>query len=164
MRSLFVLRIGMTERTLIGEHDLAVVEAAIKEAAATLGEELVEIKIYKEYGEFAFEALLWKKEGVSLDDCERAHGVISDLLDRYDDMFLSPYNLKISSMGLDRPIVTDDDYRRSLGVEIECRVGKQKHVGVLQAFDCDKVILLSDGKTCELKRNILTKVQPYIRF
>ena len=127
--------------------------------------ELVEVKFYKEYGSHTLELLLWSKEGITLNDCEAVHGVVSEVLDGYDDIFECAYNLKVSSMGLDRPIVTDDDFRRALNIEIECRdSNKSRHHGVLTGFDAENIVLNDGKKSVTLKRNILTKVQPYIRF
>ena len=70
-------------------------------------------------------------------------------------------------MGLDRPVVTDDDFRRALGVELEVVDGKKKAHGVLTRYDADTFTLSTEGKKPEeitISRNNKAKVQPYIRF
>ena len=132
------------------------------------GIELVDVSFYKQYGKLTVEAYLWKKEGICLDDCEKVHNLFSASLDVLEDDFADDYVLNVSSSGLDRKIVTDDDYRRALDTEIECiDAQKNKIHGVLISFDDENVVVRTDGKKPKditLKRNLLTKVQPYVRF
>lgn len=132
------------------------------------GIELVDVSFYKQYGKLTIEAFLWKKEGICLDDCEKVHNLFSASLDALEDDFADDYVLNVSSSGLDRKIVTDDDYRRALDTEIECiDAQKNKTHGVLISFDDENVVVRTDGKKPKditLKRNLLTKVQPYVRF
>ena len=139
-------------------------------AAQSVGDgiELVDVSFYKQYGKLTVEAYLWKKEGIGLDDCEKVHNLFSAALDALEDDFADDYVLNVSSSGLDRKIVTDDDYRRALDTEIECiDAQKNKTHGVLISFDNENVVVRTDGKKPKditLKRNLLTKVQPYVRF
>lgn len=132
------------------------------------GVELVDVAFYKQYGKLTVEAFLWKKEGISLNDCESVHNVLSDKLDSIEDEFIDDYVLNVSSSGLDRKLVTDDDFRRALDTEIECFDNqKNKMHGTLISYDAEQIVLKTDGKKPKeitLSRNILTKVQPYIRF
>lgn len=139
-------------------------------AAQNVGDgiELVDVSFYKQYGKLTVEAYLWKKEGIGLDDCEKVHNLFSASLDALEDDFADDYVLNVSSSGLDRKIVNDDDYRRALDTEIECiDAQKNKTRGVLVSFDDENVVVRTDGKKPKditLKRNLLTKVQPYVRF
>lgn len=139
-------------------------------AAQNVGDgiELVDVSFYKQYGKLTVEAYLWKKEGIGLDDCEKVHNLFSASLDALEDDFADDYVLNVSSSGLDRKIVTDVDYRRALDTEIECiDAQKNKTHGVLISFDDENVVVRTDGKKPKditLKRNLLTKVQPYVRF
>ncbi len=132
------------------------------------GIELVDVSFYKQYGKLTVEAYLWKKEGIGLDDCEKVHNLFSASLDALEDDFADDYVLNVSSSGLDRKIVTDDDFRRALDTEIECiDAQKNKTHGLLVTYDDENVIVKTDGKKPKeitLKRNLLTKVQPYVRF
>ena len=40
------------------------------------GVELVDVSFYKQYGKLNVEAFLWKKDGISLNDCEAVHNVL----------------------------------------------------------------------------------------
>ena len=130
--------------------------------------ELVDVAFYKQYGKLTVEALIWKKEGVDLDDCEKVHNLLSEKLDSIEDDFDDDYILNVSSQGLDRKIVTDDDFRRALDTEIEVfDQDKKKSHGTLLSFDKDNIVIKTDGKNpkeVKIQRNLLTKVQPYVRF
>ena len=143
-------------------------EMAQKAVDSFEGTELVDVSFYKQYGKLNVEVFLWKKQGISLNDCEAVHNVLSSLLDTVEDDFADDYVLNVSSSGLDRKIVTDDDYRRALDTEIECVDDKKnKTHGILVAYDAETATLKIEGKKPQnitLSRKTLTKVQPYIRF
>lgn len=170
-RSLFVLaptrgKDGKEDMPTANEQFKAKINEVISDALSKFdGVELVEVKFYKEYGSFTVEALIWRKGGVDLNLCEEAHGAISDALDAVDDMFEDSYVLKVSSMGLDRPISTDDDMRRALDTEIEFKDanGKKQH-GTLVSFDEDTLTLATQKGEKTFERKFITAVQPYIRF
>lgn len=52
--------------------------------------------------------------GVTLEDCERFSRSLSALLDA-DDSLQGPYNLEVSSPGLDRPLTALKDFERHKG-------------------------------------------------
>lgn len=132
------------------------------------GIELVDVAFYTQYGKLTVEAFLWKKEGIDLDDCEKVHNLLSAKLDTIENDFDDDYILNVSSQGLDRKIVTNDDFRRALDTEIEVfDLNKKKSHGTLLSFDDDNIVIKTDGKNpkeIKIQRNLLTKVQPYVRF
>lgn len=146
-------------------------ERRIRECVSSVveadGDELVELRFSEEHHSAVLTAFIWRGEGISLDDCERVHNALSDALDAIEELFPDDYILNVSSTGLDRPVVTDDDFRRSLGVELEVVDGKNKTHGVLARYDADTFTLVTEGKkTSEItiSRNNKATVQPYIRF
>lgn len=157
------------DKKLVSEKvESEVCEMAQKAVESFDGTELVDVSFYKQYGKLNVEVFLWKKEGISLNDCETVHNALSSMLDAIEDDFADDYVLNVSSSGLDRKIVSDDDYRRALDTEIECVDDKKnKTHGILVAYDSDNVTLKTEGKKPQnitLSRKTLTKVQPYIRF
>ena len=108
-------------RSALSEDARGSIEKLIAGAVDALdaGYEIVEVRYTKEYGKFNLTVFIWHADEVTLDDCEKVHNAVSDALDAAEDLFPSDYILNVSSSGLDRPIVTDDDFRRALGTEIE---------------------------------------------
>ena len=131
------------------------------------GFEVVEVRYTKEYGRFNLTVFIWHADEVTLDDCEKVHNALSDALDKVDDLFPDEYVLNVSSSGLDRPIVTDDDFRRALGTEIEAIAPECTYRGTLTAYTAEDFTILTGGKYEKEKtinRNNKTMVQPYIGF
>lgn len=76
-----------------------------------------------------------ESEYVSIDDCEKVNGWLSDALDEHDIIDRS-YNLEVSSAGLDRELIKDSDYIRFAGRAVEVKTyeqinGSKSHEGVL---------------------------------
>ena len=145
------------------------VSAIIRPEVENLGYETVDITFAKEYGVDTLTVFIYKKGGVDLNDCEKVTAALDPVLDELD-FCNDGYNLNVSSPGLDRPIVTPDDYRRNEGEDVEfvfqVPQGKKKSVhGVLKAYDEEKIVLLlSGGKEMTLEKNNASVVRPYISF
>lgn len=152
----------------LSTEQTGIIEKTIKDTVSAIeGTEVVEIKYSVEYGAPNLTVYLWSKAGIDLNACETAHNLISSALDKYDDFFPSTYVLNVSSQGLDRKIVTDDDFRRALDTEIEVIAENGKSHGVLKSYDENSFTIITSGKTAKEKnilRNSTVKVQPYIRF
>ena len=153
---------------LVNELNRPQVEETVKKAMAAFPDiELVELRYFKEFGKFNLTVFIWKKEGITLDDCESVHNAVSSALDEIQDLFSEDYILNVSSQGLDRQIKTDDDLRRALDTEIQIFEDKKKTHGILVEYDKDNIHILSGSKTIQNKiisRKQITKIQPYIRF
>lgn len=90
-----------------------------KKLAAELGYELVEVALDKEPAGKYLRIYLDKPEGITLTDCETFHRRAQPLVEQLDYDFL-----EVCSPGLDRPIKTPEDFRRSEGEEVEVRLFK----------------------------------------
>ena len=156
-------------RSALSEDARSKIEKLVEDAVASLGAdyETVEIRYTKEYGKFNLTVFIWHPDEVTLDDCEKVHGAVSDALDTVAEIFPDDYILNVSSSGLDRPIVTDDDFRRALGTEIEAITPDCTFRGTLTGYTAEDFTIVTLGKYEKEKtinRNNKTKVQPYIGF
>jgi ribosome maturation factor RimP len=134
-----------------------------------LGYEVVDIEYKKMYGENNLTIFIYKNEGVSLDDCVLVNDSLETVLDENDITNGQTYNLNISSPGLDRPIISNDDFRRSLDTEVEIifieRVANRpKSKGTLVAFDDETLTLKIKDKETKFDRANINSVKPYIKF
>ena len=145
------------------------VSAIIRPVVEENGYETVDITFKKEFGTDTLTVFIYKKGGVELSDCEKVTAALDPVLDELD-FGNEGYNFNVSSPGLDRPIVTSDDYRRNEGEDIEIvfkvSQGKKKSVhGVLTGYDEEKIVLLlSGGKEMTFEKNNASVVRPYISF
>lgn len=153
------------------EELLAVVKDKATVIADSMGYEIVEVNFSKEYHRLNLNFFIYKKGGVDLNDCENFHNALDSLLEELSDKFPDDYVLNVSSPGLDRPILSDDDFRRALDTEIEVFVKGDKLEAVrgkLTAYDA-QIVTVSENKKGQIKQiNILRqniqKAQPWIKF
>ncbi len=111
-----------------------------------------------------------KDGGVDLDTCELFHRAIDEPLDELDPTFGQPYTLNVSSLGVDRPFKTDEDFNSHIGQMVEVKLinsirGKKFYDGILTSYDGKNITLRVDEKTTftiDLKNTI--KVNEYIDF
>ena len=89
------------------------------------------------------------QRAISVDDCAHVSKIISALLE-LDDPITGPYNLEVSSPGIDRPLVKESDFERFAGFEVELKTsepiaGKSYFVGSLLGIEEGLVGLLCNG-------------------
>jgi len=87
------------------------------------GYEIWNVEFVKEGKEKQLRVFIDKEGGVSLDDCEAVSRMLSDKLDA-DDPIGEAYSLVVSSPGMDRPLLTDEHYRRYAGEPVEVALYK----------------------------------------
>ncbi len=89
--------------------------------------------------------------GVTIEDCARVSPEISAALD-VEDPISEAYELRVSSPGLDRPLMSDEDFRRFVGREVMLQLsasssGRRKFTGKIAHVEGDLVHLIcSDGE------------------
>ena len=90
---------------------------------------------------------------MSSDDCEIVSRYLSDKLDEADPIKQN-YYLEVSSPGLDRPLISEKDFKRFKGSLIEIRLyesidGRKMLEGVLEGLH-DGIITIKDDKGNEI--------------
>jgi ribosome maturation factor RimP len=88
--------------------------ALARRVAASMGMEVVLVELKGGAGRSVVRIFIDQPGGISLDDCERFSKRVSVALD-VEDLIPFSYVLEVSSPGLDRPLVQDEDYRRYAG-------------------------------------------------
>ncbi len=139
------------------QYELSIQERAeevIIPVVEKLGYEVVEIKYVRLGKKNTLTVYVHKKGGITLDDCIIVNDALDAPLESADITSGAPYDLNISSPGLDRPIVTDRDYIRNQGETVEAiyvkPIGKvKKIVGELVGHDDENIILIPKGKDKE---------------
>lgn len=144
-------------------------EKTITPIVEGLGFEVVEVECKYANKANNITVYIHKKGGITLDDCELVSKALDAPLDNDDVTDGEPYALNISSPGLDRPIVTDNDLTRNLGAEVEAvfheAAGKKKKVvGTLDAFDAETISLTVKTAKETLRRADIKKLSQYVDF
>ena len=94
-------------------------EEKLKGVIEDMGYELVDVSFVKENGGMSLIFTIDKEEGVTITDCEAVNRKIDPILDELNPTDDKPYTLVVSSPGLDRPLKTDRDLRRTLEKEVD---------------------------------------------
>jgi ribosome maturation factor RimP len=91
------------------------IKEAIAAKLAELGLELFELRFFQAGSRGILRIIIDSPSGVTIGDCEKASSELSILLDVEDFLAGRPYNLEISSPGIDRPLKTEKDFKRTIG-------------------------------------------------
>ena len=120
------------------------------EVAASQGLELVELNLHGPSSNRALRVDIDRAgpAGVNLDDCQRVSAALGAALDAAD-VIDARYVLQVSSPGLDRPLRTVDDFRRTTGrrLAVVTRVptqGRTSFRGVLVGSSHESLRIVDD--------------------
>ena len=96
-----------------------------------------------------------KTKNISLDDCAKLSVKISKILDTVIDEESGPYNLEVSSPGLNRPLRKEKDFIKVIGSRIKLKMamdinGQKNFAGNLKDYNNRTIYLETDGKLIEL--------------
>lgn len=137
------------------------IESIVEPLITQSGYEYVGTEINKNGGETELIIYADKPGGLELDDCEKISRMIDPVLDEHDPIE-EAYYLCVSSPGLDRPLKTERDFKRSVGKTVDLKLyrpldGKKEWTGVLTAFD-------ETGFTLDDSMNVAYKDAAIIRL
>ncbi len=103
------------------------------------------------------------------DDCEIVSRYLSECLDK-EDPIEQNYYLEVSSPGLDRPLLSDKDFKRFLGSAVEIKLykaldGKKFLEGILEDYSDGKITLKTEkGDSLTVLKEETAKVNLAVIF
>ncbi len=126
------------------------VRAAAEPVLSSLGLELVDIEVVGSGRARTLRLMIDRDGGIDLDTLAEANGPVSQALDAVDALS-GPYNLELSSPGLERPLRRPSDFRRFVGTLISVKsrdvvAGARRHRGLLAEADDTGIALEVDGE------------------
>lgn len=132
------------------------------------GIELVDIIYRREQGGMVLRLLVDTPEGITVVECEKLNNFLSEALDK-EEVITDHFLLEVASPGLDRPLVTDRDFTRVMGKELDVRMyepvdGKREHQGKLLGMDKENIVIESDGISTVIPRTKIAKAKLKIEF
>ena len=155
------------ERTLDGASDR--LRAVASRIAESYGLDIFDVQFRRESHGWVLRVILDRPAGphdaattraveheepVSIEDCRRVSEDLSARLDVEPDLVGAErtYTLEVSSPGLDRPLRSEEDYRRFVGrlakiVTTEPIEGQSHFAGRLTGVDKDEVLLVEGKRT-----------------
>lgn len=137
---------------------------SVAKALEDLKAELVDIAFTKQKGEMTVTVFVHKKDGLDIDLLQEASEKLDPIFEAEKEL-KDKYYLEISSPGIDRPIKTDDDFRRNMDMKLDAKLkNNEKHIGILKKYDEESFTLDCDGKIIEIKRADVKKLTQAIEF
>ena len=123
---------------------------ALEPEAAVRGFELVAVEQAGGKGTPVLRVLLDREAGLDLDAVASANEWVCTVLDELDP-FSRPYQLEVSSPGIDRPLTKRDDFVRFAGQTVNLKVQadaerRKSWTGELVGIEGDDVVLTIDGE------------------
>lgn len=148
----------------ITDHVNSLVEGYLEEN----GLELVEVIYRREQGGMVLRLLVDTADGITVDECEKLNNFLSEALDK-ENVIDGHFVLEVASPGLDRAIVTDRDFIRVMGKELDVSMyepidGKREHQGKLLGIDQDNIVIESAGVSTVIPRAKIAKAKLKIDF
>ncbi len=136
---------------------------------AELGYEPFDIRFFQAGSRALVRITIDARNGVSVGDCEKVSNELSLLLDVEDFSAGRPYTLEVSSPGIDRPLKTERDFRRTAGRFVVLQMapvfnGKKTLRG--KVVNCTNVVVLCeiDGIITELPLSLIVSGKEELQF
>jgi len=133
--------------------------AVCQATAEKLGYELCDAAIEKEPTGRYLRIYIDTDGGITLDDSEKYHRAVQPRLESFDYDFL-----EVCSPGIDRPLKTERDIQKSLGLLVEARLykpvnGLKSAQGLLREMNGERVVLSAGEETLEFPRKAVSQVR-----
>jgi ribosome maturation factor RimP len=130
--------------------------------------ELVDVEYIKAGKVWTLRVFIDKEQGVTVSDCQKLSREIEDLIEVHE-LICDPYNLEVSSPGLDRPLKIEADFLRNKGKQIQLKTyapiaGRKKFSGIVLDVK-DKILFLKGKDDCqELELENIAQAKLVIEF
>ena len=134
-----------------------------------VGFELVDVELAGSSHHPTLRVYIDSPAGVNVDDCARVSRQLSALLD-VEDPLPGQYTLEVSSPGLDRPLVTPEDFRRFVGETIKVKMqqpepgGRRNFSGRLVDVTADHAVVEVDKENFDLAFDGMERARLVPRF
>ena len=135
--------------SFVGEGRAVDVEALLAPVVEAEGFELYDVARDREGGRKVLRVMVEHPGGVDIDTLSRLSERVSRHLDEagYES---GPYDLQVSSPGLERPLRRPEHFRRVVGQQVQVKTtasmaGSRTHTGTLRAADDEGITLEVDG-------------------
>ena len=139
------------------------VEALAEPLCESEGLELVHVEYQREPGGKILRLYIDRAGDVALDDCVNVSRQLNDLLDVHLDD-IGPYNLEVTSPGVERPLSKLQDYERFKGRKAKIKtwqpINDQKNfTGIILGVAAEQIKLSSNEKTVAIPFGDISKAR-----
>ena len=140
------------------------VETLIMPIIEDLGYILYDVQYVKEAKDYYLRVFIDKKEGISLEDCEKVNNAITDILDE-KNYIKDQYFLEISSPGIERILRKEKHLEKNIGTEISVKLfkkdenGKKEYKGTLEDFDEKYIKIKEENQEFKIERKNISQIK-----
>lgn len=144
------------------------ITALIRPVVEGAGLELVEVQYRQESVGWVLRIIIYKEDGIGVDDCAKVSKEVSYLLD-VEDLMPHKYHLEVTSPGLDRSLKTERDFERNIDEKVTLVVADQDKknkdfIGFIKNVQHGEITVLTEaGQEVFLIENIV-KAKLVIEF
>ena len=146
-------------------------EVAELEASAICEKEglyVYEVEYKKEGSDMVLRIFIDSDTGVTLTDCEKVSRALSDRLDEVDPI-KTPYELEISSPGIERLLTRPWHFEKVLGEKINVKLfkpldGLKNFTGILKKADSETFTVEVGEQTIKLEKNKASQIKTVFEF
>jgi ribosome maturation factor RimP len=137
--------------------------ALLGPVVADLGYELWGLEQVSAPGRTLLRVYIDSAAGISVDDCARVSRRVAGLLD-VEDPIRGPYDLEVSSPGLDRPLFTPAQFERFVGREVRLRLkaklnGQRRIAGTIARAGGGSLEIDSGKERCEVPMDLIEQAR-----
>ncbi len=141
----------------------------LRSGVEALGFELVEAELVGGGHSPTLRVYIDSPQGITVQDCADVSRQISAILD-VEDPIPGSYVLEVSSPGLDRPLVTPEDFRKRLGETVKVKLrrplesGRRNLSGQLLEATATGVVVEVDNEKFELAFDLIERARLVPKF
>ena len=148
-----------------------IVEENLSKVISELGYELYEVEYSKKQNGMNLTLFITSPDHpITLKDCELVHRTVDPILDELDPTNGAGYYLNVSSVGLDKPIKSDKDFKRCLNTEIVVKQFATKDnvnkeiIGTLKSFDEVQIVVEVNNASITILRQNIAVCKPNVKI
>jgi ribosome maturation factor RimP len=135
--------------SFVGEGRDVDAEALVRPVIETAGFELVEVVRTREHGRAVLRVVVDRPESIDVEVLAALSERVSRRLDEAG-FEIGPYELQVSSPGIERPLTRPEHFRRFLGEQVKVKTtaplaGSRTHTGTLVSADDDAIVIAVAG-------------------
>jgi ribosome maturation factor RimP len=132
------------------------------------GLELVDVEYLREPNGWVVRVFIEKEGGVTLSECTTVSRELGYILE-VKEVIDHPYNLEVSSPGLDRPLKTEKDFQRFSGKKAVVKTaelidGRRNFKGTIRSIENGLVTLDNEGETWTIPFDEIAKAKLIYEF
>ncbi len=137
--------------------------------AEALGFELVDVELIGGGHSPTLRVYIDSPKGITVDDCADVSRQLSAIFD-VEDPIQGSYTLEVSSPGLDRPLVTLEDFLKRIGETVKLRLhrpldsGRRNFTGQLVEATSKHVVVEVDNERFELAMDAIERARLVPKF